>query len=52
MEANVQINASHFSDNILDFIKCLNTSGVEYVIVGGEAVIFHGCPRLGAPFHC
>ncbi len=28
-----------------DFIKCLNNHNVEYILVGGYAVIFHGYAR-------
>ncbi len=29
-----------------EFIELLNSEGVKYVIVGGWAVAFHGCPRF------
>ena len=32
-------------EDFLDFIKSLNSNGVEYMIVGGYAVILHGYPR-------
>lgn len=41
-----QIDASGFSGDILEFIRLLARHRVRYVIVGGEAVIFHGHPRL------
>jgi hypothetical protein len=31
-----------------EFIKCLNSAGVEYLLVGGYAVGFHGAPRFTA----
>lgn len=37
---------SNFSDDILEFIRLLEKYEVRYVIVGGEAVVFHGYPRL------
>ncbi len=40
------IEAAHFSPDALDFIRMLDEFKVRYVIVGGEAVIFHGHVRL------
>ena len=34
----------------LRFCECLNRFGVEYVVVGSEAVAFHGAPRYSADF--
>lgn len=42
----VRIDASHFSPDTCAFIELLHTHGVQYLIVGGEAVIFHGHVRL------
>lgn len=28
-----------------DFLKLLNAHGVEYLVIGGYAVIYHGYPR-------
>ena len=33
------------SADFLDFIRILNEKEVEYLIVGGYAVSFHGYPR-------
>ena len=33
------------NEDFLDFIRALNQHEVEYLIVGGYAVIFHGYPR-------
>lgn len=41
-----RMKASHFSSDIQDFIIFLDTHGVRYLIVGGEAVIYHGYARL------
>lgn len=41
-----QVAASSFSEDILAFITLLAKHGVAYVIVGGEAVIYHGHPRF------
>lgn len=40
------IDASHFSPDTLEFIRRLNHGRVKYLIVGGEAVIFHGHVRF------
>jgi hypothetical protein len=40
------MNASHFSEDCLEFIALLNKHGVRFVIVGGEAVIYYGYARL------
>ncbi|MFO7847843.1 MAG: hypothetical protein R6V27_14850 [Balneolaceae bacterium] len=40
------MNASHFSKDCLEFIDVLNKHDVRWVIVGGEAVIYHGHVRL------
>lgn len=40
------IDPSAYSEDILEFIRCLNRAEVRYLIVGGEAVIFHGYPRF------
>jgi hypothetical protein len=44
--APVRIDASHFSPDTRDFIGLLHSHEVRYLIVGGEAVIFHGHARL------
>jgi hypothetical protein len=41
-----KIAASHFSKDIRDFLTCLGRHSVDFMIVGGEAVIFHGYPRV------
>lgn len=40
------MKASHFSNDCVEFISLLNKYGVKFVIVGGEAVIYHGYVRL------
>lgn len=32
----------HLSDDFRDFLTCLNEAGVEYLLVGGHAVAYHG----------
>jgi predicted nucleotidyltransferase len=34
-----------FNDDFRDFIQCLNTANVEYILVGGYAVILRGYSR-------
>jgi predicted HAD superfamily phosphohydrolase len=31
-----------------EFLQCLNARGVEYLLIGGHAVAFHGNPRATA----
>jgi hypothetical protein len=40
------MKTSHFSPDSQDFLLLLSTHKVRYVIVGGEAVIYHGFARL------
>lgn len=40
------IEGSGFSRDILIFLRLLAQHRVRYLIVGGEAVIFHGYPRV------
>lgn len=32
-------------ENFKEFIRLLNANGVEYLVVGGFAVAYHGYPR-------
>ena len=45
MPAAKQIDTDAFSPDIRDFIRCLHKHGVRHLIVGGNAVIFHGFIR-------
>ena len=36
----------HLPPDFRDFLGCLNAAGVEYLLVGGHAVAFHGYPRV------
>jgi hypothetical protein len=40
------LTESLFSADILEFLKLLEANHVEYLIVGGQAVIYHGHARL------
>ena len=40
------LRAEHFSPDTLDFLRCLEAQAVRFLVVGGEAVILHGYPRL------
>lgn len=40
------VEPSHFSPDTLEFIRLLSIHSVQYVVVGGEAVIYHGYPRF------
>lgn len=37
-------------DEFVRFCECLNRFEVQYVVVGSEAVAFHGAPRYSADF--
>ena len=39
------MDPTHLSDDFRDFLTCLNDTGVEYLIVGGHAVAYHGYVR-------
>ena len=41
-----EIDASLFSRDTIDLFRLLETNQVEYMIIGGMAVIFHGHARL------
>lgn len=45
MASRIVENAS-FSADIQNFLRLLTRYRVRYLIVGGEAVIYHGHPRL------
>lgn len=34
--------------DLREFVECLNSNGVEYLIVGALAVSWHGFPRYSA----
>jgi hypothetical protein len=36
----------HLPPDFKEFIQCINSAGVEYMLVGGYAVGFHGAPRF------
>ena len=38
------------ADFFVRFCECLNGFDVRYVVVGSEAVAFHGAPRYSADF--
>ena len=40
------ISAPAFSADVVEFIRLLSRFKIRYLVVGGEAVIFHGYPRL------
>ena len=40
------MKGSYFSEDVKDFLGLLHHYEVKYVIVGGEAVIYYGYPRL------
>lgn len=44
--APIEVDAVHFSADTRTFIHLMHEFDVKYVLVGGEAVIFHGHVRL------
>ena len=40
------MKADYFSEDVTEFLTLLDTHSVAYLIVGGEAVIYHGRARL------
>lgn len=40
------MKASYFTEDVQEFIRALSKHDVRYVIVGGEAVVYHGHARL------
>ena len=40
------MKATHFSPDTLEFFSLLFQNQIRYLIVGGEAVIYHGFARL------
>ena len=44
--ASEEIGQGYFSKDIEEFLAVLSTHRVEFLVVGGEAVIFHGHARL------
>lgn len=35
----------NLADDLREFVELLNSTGVEYLVVGGHAVAYHGYPR-------
>lgn len=42
---NTLMDPRHLSDDFRDFLICLNEAGVEYLVIGGHAVAYHGHVR-------
>ena len=36
----------HLPPDFRDFLECLNAAGVEYLLIGGHAIAYHGYPRV------
>jgi len=41
-----ELKPTAFSPDTLEFLRVLDRHGVRYVVVGGQAVIYYGYPRL------
>lgn len=39
------MDPSHLSQDFREFLTCLNEAGVEYLLIGGHAVAYHGYVR-------
>ncbi len=44
------MKSSYFSSDVQEFIRALSNHDIRYLIVGGEAVIYHGNARLTKDF--
>ena len=42
MASKKRIEKEHFSNDVLEFLYLLDKYEIEYLIVGGEAVIYYG----------
>lgn len=42
------MDTTHLPPDFKEFIQLINSAGVEYLLVGGYAVGFHGAPRFTA----
>lgn len=40
------MDPQHLPPDFREFLECLNAAGVEFLLVGGHAVAFHGYPRV------
>ena len=52
----VRVDPAHFSQDIQELIRLLHQHHVRFLVIGGEAVIFHGYPRYTGDvdfyYHC
>lgn len=42
------MDARSLTKDFKEFLQCLNAHGVEFLVIGGHAVAFHGYPRATA----
>ena len=42
---NTPMDPRYLNDDFRDFLKCLNDVGVDYLLIGGHAVAYHGYVR-------
>lgn len=40
-----RVEETHFSEDVQELIRAFNRHQVRFLVIGGEAVIFHGYPR-------
>lgn len=43
--ANTLMDPSYLNEDFREFLRCLNDAGVEYLLIGGHAVAYHGYVR-------
>jgi hypothetical protein len=46
--ADLTMDPRSLTKDFREFLRCLNARGVEFLVIGGHAVAFHGYPRATA----
>ena len=46
--ADLTMDPRSLTKDFREFLQCLNAHGVEFLVIGGHAVAFHGYPRATA----
>ena len=45
LPVNTLMDPRYLTEDFREFLKCLNVAGVEYLLIGGHAVAYHGYVR-------
>jgi hypothetical protein len=45
LPANTPMDPRYLNEDFREFLRCLNAAGVEYLLIGGHAVAYHGYVR-------